>query len=88
MTKNVYRYKLQIERLKEKEDERKNIIPSICGCTEMKLLRTNDQACWIHCLDCGSESEAFAKRKDAIKFWNQTCQRFDAEIIYDQEKER
>jgi len=60
-----------------------------CGHDEIVICRTNKNACWVRCDNCGTDGKVFSKRKDAIKFWNKTFLRTDdAHIIDDQDKER
>ena len=41
-----------------------------CGGHEVSICRTNAQACWIRCAQCGADAEAAPRRKGAIENWN------------------
>lgn len=49
-----------------------------CGCEELELCRTNENACWVRCHGCGGESQTHKTRKGALKNWNR---RFDSTVI-------
>jgi len=42
-----------------------------CGSKCVEVARTNKDACWICCADCGSESNSHKTREGAIKIWNE-----------------
>lgn len=59
-----------------------------CGAHQVEILRTNKDACWVRCAECGGESTSHPTRKGAIKNWNDRF--FDDEpsvIISDMDKE-
>lgn len=59
-----------------------------CGSHEIEICRTNPNACWIKCADCGAESESSKTRKQAIQNWNRRYHDdFSSIIIYDQDRE-
>ena len=41
-----------------------------CGSHEITICRTNDQACWIRCEECGADAESSPAREEAIEIWN------------------
>jgi Lar family restriction alleviation protein len=41
-----------------------------CGAHEVAICRTNKDACWVRCDECGAESESAKTRKKAIANWN------------------
>lgn len=41
-----------------------------CGSGEIHVCRTNKNACWIRCDNCGADAESSKTRKKAIKNWN------------------
>ena len=41
-----------------------------CGSKKVEICRTNENACWVRCARCSSESDSRPKRIDAIKLWN------------------
>lgn len=41
-----------------------------CGSHDVEVNRTNAQACWIQCADCGAEAETHPTRSGAIANWN------------------
>ena len=58
-----------------------------CGAHEVEICRTNENACWVRCAECGGESTSHPSRGGAIKNWNSRF--FDdepAEIVDDMDK--
>ena len=48
------------------------IIPCpYCGGKTVQVCRTNENACWIQCAECGAESPSAKTRAGAISNWNQ-----------------
>lgn len=41
-----------------------------CGSTGVEICRTNRNACWVRCGECGSESSSKKHREAAIALWN------------------
>jgi len=62
---------------------------AFCGSKEVEIARTNENACWVECANCGANRDAVASREQAIKLWNE--RHFGdgeyATIVYDMEKE-
>ena len=57
-----------------------------CGSKRVKVCRTNDNACWIRCSDCGTDAKSGKTREEAFNNWNRRCPFItDAEIIDDQD---
>jgi len=57
-----------------------------CGSHSVNVCRTNKNACWIQCEDCGADAESCKTRTGAFKNWNRRY--YDdvpATIIYDDE---
>lgn len=62
-----------VRKLKKKPDpflhDRIKACP-FCGSRTVEVCRTNKNACWIRCDECGAESPSAPKRADAIANWN------------------
>ena len=58
-----------------------------CGCQQLIVCRTNPNACWVRCDNCGAESGSKKKRKAALTRWNSRSSPFDAVIIADDDKD-
>ena len=57
-----------------------------CGCRSVEVCRTNENACWLSCYDCGAEAESHPNREVAISYWNRrTIYDADATIVHDDE---
>ena len=59
-----------------------------CGSHEVEICRTNPQACWIRCADCGADADSHPTRKGAVANWNR--RHYDetpAAVIDDGDKE-
>lgn len=41
-----------------------------CGSHNVGVSRTNDDACWLSCDECGAESSSTSRRSNAIAIWN------------------
>lgn len=41
-----------------------------CGRFEVDINRTNPNACWVSCADCGAEAPSHRTRNGAIANWN------------------
>jgi Lar family restriction alleviation protein len=41
-----------------------------CGSHKVEIARTNENACWVVCEDCGAEAQSDKTRKGAIQNWN------------------
>ncbi len=41
-----------------------------CGYEMVDICRTNENACWVECVNCGGKSESAATREEAIANWN------------------
>lgn len=41
-----------------------------CGSHSVEVCRTNPEACWIACDECGAEAQSAKHRKDAVANWN------------------
>lgn len=41
-----------------------------CGSHTVDICRTNENACWVSCTECGGETKSDKTRKQAIKNWN------------------
>jgi Lar family restriction alleviation protein len=41
-----------------------------CGSDEVEVCRTNKNAYWIRCGECGADAESHRTRKRAINNWN------------------
>ncbi len=41
-----------------------------CGSHEVQICRTNPQACWIRCDECGANAQPHPTRSGAIDNWN------------------
>ena len=41
-----------------------------CGSHVVDLARTNDNACWVECSQCGAHTESHRDRAGAITLWN------------------
>jgi Lar family restriction alleviation protein len=58
-----------------------------CGSKKVEINRTNQNACWVSCTECGAHVWSDPSRQAAIKFWNRrrgvTGQ---STIIYDDER--
>ena len=56
---------------KKKEKPLEEILACpFCGADKVEICRTNKNACWVTCAECGAESEHAKKRVDAIANWN------------------
>jgi Lar family restriction alleviation protein len=58
-----------------------------CGATEVEVCRTNENACWIRCADCGADAESAKSREKAIEIWNKRFETCEATIVDDGDKE-
>ncbi len=60
-----------------------------CGSAKVDIARTNVNACWVECAECGGQTQSRKHREAAIALWNI---RFDklsyAEIVQDDDLER
>jgi len=57
-----------------------------CGSKKVVVCRTNPDACWIRCENCGADACSDAVRKKAIAIWNRRPKRDGfAKIVYDDE---
>jgi Lar family restriction alleviation protein len=55
-----------------------------CGGYEVCVCRTNGNACWIACDDCGAEAPSSPTRIGAIKNWNRReCDHDQRAVIVD-----
>ena len=55
-----------------------------CACQGVEICRTNENACWIRCGDCGADSESHKTKAGAIKNWNRRNHDYvNAVILYD-----
>ena len=41
-----------------------------CGSHSVRICRTNPDACWISCTECGAEAEGHKTKSGAIRNWN------------------
>ena len=58
-----------------------------CGLKKVEICRTNPQACWVRCYNCGADAPSDSNRKIAIRIWNKRPVAIGfAKIIDDQEK--
>lgn len=59
-----------------------------CGSDEVEICRTNKQACWVRCANCGADAPSHRYRKKAIFTWNQRFNNTQsAKIVDDQDAE-
>ena len=56
-----------------------------CGCPKVYLNRSNVNACWVSCENCGAEACSHKDRKEAIKNWNMRRKVKAAKIVDDDE---
>ena len=63
-----------------------------CGSVEVEICRTNPNACWVRCAQCGADAESARTRKEAVANWNRrsckVCSHMPAKIISDDDLER
>jgi Lar family restriction alleviation protein len=59
-----------------------------CGADEVLICRTNPNACWIECADCGATAASSSTREGAIDNWNDRVEKVDtyAKVIEDDDK--
>jgi hypothetical protein len=58
------------------------------GCQQVQICRTNAQACWVSCENCGAESESNKDRRVALLNWNRRVrEELPAEVVEDGDKE-
>ena len=56
-----------------------------CGADEVVVCRTNPDACWIECAECGATAESFPTREGAFANWNRraNCGDISTKIVED-----
>jgi len=62
-----------------------------CGSVEVEICRTNPNACWVRCAQCGADSQSHRTRAKAISNWNRrSCHHghMPARIVDDDDKDR
>ncbi len=61
-----------------------------CGSFEVDINRTNENACWVQCVQCYAEASSAKTRKGAIERWNTRIQhllKVSATVVHDGDKE-
>ena len=59
-----------------------------CGSEELDFCRTNRNAAWVRCTQCGAESESGRTRQQAIGNWNRRVNSPGAaRFVFDDEQE-
>ena len=59
-----------------------------CGSLEVEVCRTNPDACWIRCAECGGETKSHPTRAGALANWNRRDSlKLTASIVSDDERE-
>lgn len=41
-----------------------------CGCSRLRLNKTNERARWVSCADCEAQTDSRPSREAAILLWN------------------
>jgi transcription elongation factor Elf1 len=54
-----------------------------CPSTEVVIARTNPNACWVECANCGATAKSAPTRAEAIANWNRTVERVQAVVADD-----
>ena len=62
---------------------------AFCGSMEVEIARTNENACWVECDNCGANRDAVPTREQAIELWNERHlpNGTPAKIVYDMDAE-
>ena len=60
-----------------------------CGSVSVDICRTNPNACWVRCAECGADAPSHRTRTGALKNWNtRDGLGYTATIRDDDDKER
>lgn len=54
-----------------------------CPSTEVVIARTNPNACWVECANCGAKAASAPTRAEAVANWNRTVKRVQATVVDD-----
>ena len=69
-----------------------NLLPKdcpFCGSDRVEVCRTNPNACWIRCDECGADAPSHRTRTGAFANWNRRLgNNMTASIVDDDDKER
>ena len=58
-----------------------------CASLRVDICRTNKNACWVECSDCGARTQSHKHRESAIALWNTRAVNYPlADILDDDEK--
>lgn len=58
-----------------------------CGSDEVEICRTNENACWVQCAECGADAESAPKREQALANWNRRANTQIAIVVDDQDED-
>lgn len=59
-----------------------------CPSFEVEICRTNPNACWVRCAQCGAEAQSHRTRRGAIANWNRRHHStYTASIVFDMDRE-
>lgn len=60
-----------------------------CGSVEVQVCRTNPNACWIRCAECGADAPSHRTRTGAFANWNRRDgMGLTAAVVDDDDKDR
>lgn len=60
-----------------------------CPSWEVEICRTNPNACWVRCAQCGADAQSHRTRTGAIANWNRRHNSLlRASIVSDDDRER
>ena len=70
----------------------RNLLPKdcpFCGSDTVEVCRTNPNACWISCAECGADAPSHRTREGAFERWNRRLgNNMTASIVSDDDLER